>query len=867
MASSSPYQNNDYQAVSAFRPYRLPVNDIFKGLVAQDQFWKEGAQRVKGVYDNALNLQLTNEDNRKIRDDYVKEAEQQITKLSSMDLTDPSVQRQGINLFKPLFQDRGIVSDDAATKAIQKINSDALSYKTRDGGKGYSVTNHQYALFGSKEFKESKDRFAGEEYLKNRKEYEPFYDPTSELSGILKNCKPSKATNDAVKGMYIETYSNESLTSAKINTCLDAGLSDRARRQLEINGTVTYKNNPEALRDKYVPHLQGTRTQMSEQKAAIEGILANKDNLKNLKPEQLAKLGIKDASEITPNLLQSLEEAKKGLDTRMENTTRTIQDLQNNKFDAISGENLERVASVVYSRDYMQNVAEGFSYDFSTNTVKADAVQMMYYREGQTNARQEDDQSFDRETMTAKFDQELKLEKIKAAKGDGTSGSILDQLNADGSPANPLDPYRQMPSAKDNDPFSTIAKNDTYDQVVQERHKIAAKRGDTNQWLYTQLTGMGMDKNYKPGTPEFDRYRASFRLGASNDPMKKQIMMEYDQTMDNLVALEDIHRNAQQKVDAKIAPLEAKMTASLQAVEPVSFNLNGKNITLTGKDIYGALTGGASPLKIVRGSSGIEGSHPGAHGIGPEPVGANYKPDQYYYNGVLIPTTYGKEGNDLTHAVRRMYVDHTKNIQTIKAERNSAMQKETVIQREAYSLPELNDPKGKFKLNLAQNAAINLKDIDKLSVQYTDLDGHIKMTVLPADKNQTDYDPAAVKKALISTYNGRELDDGSLVLSIPDPRLDQIHENDISSVMTKYIRTLEDKTQNPNEPATTGFMRSGDGHRYRLDVTTGLGGGYSYKIFVDSQPGSPVAIHNTRESALEGFKFVLKRYKPEVPTK
>jgi hypothetical protein len=93
MASTSPYSGNDYQAVSTYRPYQLPVNDIFKAISAQNEFWDMGARRVKSMYDNALDLKLSLAPNREMRDQFMKDSEKQLTKLSSMNLADPGVQR------------------------------------------------------------------------------------------------------------------------------------------------------------------------------------------------------------------------------------------------------------------------------------------------------------------------------------------------------------------------------------------------------------------------------------------------------------------------------------------------------------------------------------------------------------------------------------------------------------------------------------------------------------------------------------------------------------------------------------------------------------------------------------------------------
>ena len=56
MPSSSPYQANDYQAANSYRPYQLPINSIFKDISAQYQFWDEGAQKIKSVYEKMLSF-------------------------------------------------------------------------------------------------------------------------------------------------------------------------------------------------------------------------------------------------------------------------------------------------------------------------------------------------------------------------------------------------------------------------------------------------------------------------------------------------------------------------------------------------------------------------------------------------------------------------------------------------------------------------------------------------------------------------------------------------------------------------------------------------------------------------------------------
>ncbi len=855
MAATSPYTQNDYQASSTFRPYQLPINDIFRAISAQDQFWKIGAQRVKSKYDDALQLRLSLAPNQKIRDDFMQEAEKQMTKLSTMDLSDPSVQRQGIGLFRPLFQDEGIMTDDAATRHIEKVNNDALAARNKENGKYYSATNHQYALIGATEFKSSMDRMAGKKYLEERKEYEPFYDPSGEINSILKNCKPDKASGESVQGYYIKGYSDESLSAARVNSCLDAGLSDKARRQLEINGTVTYRNNPEALRDKYIPHLQGTRSQLTQTKAAIQGVLANKNNLKNLKKDDLAKLGIPDVSYITPDFIRSLEEKVTNIDDRILNLNDTISKLNSNDFSPIQGENLEKVASVVYSRDYMENVAEGFSYNFSTNTVKPDPVQMTFFKENQMNARQEDDQVHDSEMLQKRLNADLAL-KMMDIQAKGANAKGLKELSPDYIEGSRV-------SNSTNSPFAEVEKADSYDQVTQKRTEIATQRAQLNTWLYNQAKDYGLPAGIQnSASSEFQAWWDNFKITAKGDPIKEKLVNDYYSQMDNYVALEDAYRNTQDNVDSRLKPLESKISADIANTPAI----NVGNTILTGRDIYNAITGGASPLRIVEeeGTSTFSGSITGVPTSSPS---TNYR---FYVNGQEV------RDPRVSEAVRQARVSHSKSLQDIKNTRNSLMQSETVLQKEGFYFPEVNDDKeSPFKKQLAQHLALGKDYIDKIQIGQTDANGRIIVTMAPAKKSETDYDPEDALKKLMDygagtniriNEKGQQDANGNSVMLTGVSQFDLIDESSLSNIMKPYIRSLESKASLQNS-ASTGFIRSGNGRSYRLDVSAGYKGGYTYKVVDQENPTSPVYSSASREDALQTFDVLLKRNQPGVKTK
>lgn len=405
MAATSPYTPNDYSAVSNFRPYELPVNDIFKAVSAQNAFWDAGAARVKSVYDNALNLKLSLEPNKEIRKKYMEDAEKQLTKLSSMDLADPSVQKQGFGIFKPLFQDEGIMYDDLTTRHYEKVRNDALMYRSKDNGKEYSDINFQYAMQGYNEFLSSKDRMAGKNFYENRKEYTPYYDYTNDFSKALKDCKPSSietqspsyGANNAATGYMKETYS-KTLSAAQVRGCLEGGLSPNGIRQLQIEGSVAYKNNLPVLASDTATYLSGVTANLSAELQKLSGSKAALAKRKDLSEE--AKTSIATA----------LDDEMKSLTAELDRTNHSVEKLFNGDYTDLQN-NFESYAGSVYSYKKLYKKALVSSFEEKREIYKADPVQMNAIRFSQEKYLKQMDFTFDvsMEEMKQSFDREMKM--------------------------------------------------------------------------------------------------------------------------------------------------------------------------------------------------------------------------------------------------------------------------------------------------------------------------------------------------------------------------------------------------------------------------------------------------------------------------
>lgn len=388
MAATSPYSPNDYQAVSNYRPYELPINDIFRAISAQNAFWDAGAARVKAKYEDALNLKLSLEPNKAIRDQYLKDAEKQLTKLSNGDVSDPAVQRQGFALFKPLFQDEGIIYDDLTTRHYDKVRNDALTYRSKDNGKGYSDINFQYAMQGYSEFLNSKDRMAGKSFYENRKEYTPYYDYTEDFAKALKDCKPSSVettspyygASGAATGYLKETYSR-SLSSAQVQGCLGVGLSPNGQRQMQIEGSVMYKNNLPVLASDTATYLGGVSNNLSTK-------------LQQLSASKAAVLSRKDISDKDKAaILEGIDNEVKSTTEELDNTNHSVSKILTGDYTDIQN-NYETYAGSVYSYKKLYKKALASAFEETKSNYKADPVQLAAIKFQQEKYLTQMDQNF-----------------------------------------------------------------------------------------------------------------------------------------------------------------------------------------------------------------------------------------------------------------------------------------------------------------------------------------------------------------------------------------------------------------------------------------------------------------------------------------
>lgn len=492
--------------------------------MALNSFWDQGASRIKSVYDNALNLSLTSDENKQVRDNFMKEAQKQITKLSSMDVSDPNVQRQGLGVFKPLLEDQDIIQDDFLTKRQQSIFADAEKYKhdEKTKGAGYHIDNLTDALIPFDGFNAGTKRGEiGQVFQKAKNaSYTPYYDVSKERMDILNHCKANKINNTTSGGQYLRTHSDNSLYQEQLYGCLDAGASDAFRQQIGISARARYYKHNDALRNDYVA-------------AADERI----DYL--TREKDLAK-----ARQLAFSKTKGNEEQAKHEGDAVKKYEDEIKKSKENK-DGILGwnddyinKNFNELAYTSLYRESNKHFAAGFAHLDIEDKLKEDSTWITKYVQANLNTRlhetfaHENAQNYQAFLYKEQLQKEDNAAKFEIERKKGTIGggnSLEDYLgkNADGTSIVPLKAEEEIGGNGLKQMNEDIAKLDGNEKTGRANLLEKIQNNPELKQFVTIRNGMTVDNmtesEYGEIWRKINEYRITAQKDGKNNPLAKEL--------------------------------------------------------------------------------------------------------------------------------------------------------------------------------------------------------------------------------------------------------------------------------------------------------------------------------------------------------
>lgn len=501
MPASSPYQNNDYQALSVFRPYQLPVNDIFKAYSSLNAAWDQGAMGVKSAYENALQLNLVTDINKERRDQFMEQATTQVRKMASMDLSNASVQREGINIFSPLMKDEDVIGEDYVVRNLNQEITKGLSTRTSGDGKQWNPLSIENLQIEKSFLSEELNKRNGWKYLyQNMSTYSPNYDGTAELKKITDLVKAKEIEEANIKGeWYIETINKKGVSKERLHQAIQEMGSPQLKAQMRVEGRNTFykvlKSNPEAV-DGY---FQGVATSLFTQKI---------NDMKNNRKEVEYNASIVPNTPENTKLKKSYEDALVSIDKQIETLQneempKAVAEYSNlSNLDYLSA-NLSKVERLWESAKISQ-LAPQLAWESSTQGLKMNAAKAAYENTRLAAARinyNYDALKQDQSQFESK-EQRLWFEALTKGEGDGKSpngqSSGIDQLVGGGASSNGWVP---TPLPAENSPEGTKANLEAARNKITSEYEAKDEkvRNAGINFLFGPSVQQGLEKGMRDG--------------------------------------------------------------------------------------------------------------------------------------------------------------------------------------------------------------------------------------------------------------------------------------------------------------------------------------------------------------------------------
>ena len=229
--------------------YKPDFNFFDRMLQRKQSLFEQGASRVRSAYTSVLNAPLSNKNNIPLRDQYIKDAQEQLTKISSSDLSLMENVNAAESIYAPFWQDKFIVQDAAITKAyqteMQKYASwkDAAKPEDREKYNNIGMIYLQNGLSKLQNAERTPEAFGSVEMRKA----EPFTNIESYLQAQAK-LEGKEVKYDSPDGPYLIETVNGQRSEKKYATWATGMIGNNFQGQFMVTGTVENEERAKILK-------------------------------------------------------------------------------------------------------------------------------------------------------------------------------------------------------------------------------------------------------------------------------------------------------------------------------------------------------------------------------------------------------------------------------------------------------------------------------------------------------------------------------------------------------------------------------------------------------------------------------------------
>lgn len=229
--------------------YKPDFNFFDRMLQRKQSMFEQGASRVRSAYTSVLNAPLSNKNNIPLRDQYIKDAQEQLTKISSSDLSLMENVNAAESIYAPFWQDKFIVQDAAMTKAyqneMQKYTTWKDSAKPEEREK-YNSIGMMYLQNGLSKLQNAERTPEAFGSIEMRKA-EPFTNVESYLQKMA-TAEKLEVKYDDPNGPYLIETRNGERSKEKYATWAASRIGNNFQGQFDVIGTVENEERAKILK-------------------------------------------------------------------------------------------------------------------------------------------------------------------------------------------------------------------------------------------------------------------------------------------------------------------------------------------------------------------------------------------------------------------------------------------------------------------------------------------------------------------------------------------------------------------------------------------------------------------------------------------
>lgn len=333
--------------------------------------YEQGFAQVNSKY-NFVNRDVTNSQNLKVRDNFLKQAKLNLKDLSALDLSDDQNVMAASSVFEPFIKNTNVLGDQALTEHWNNQESIGESYRLKDGGKEFSEDNINYVRLQKQAFANDSPN-SWNSYYQNKRSYTPYYDYNKEWNDLMKNFKPDEVSDFKMSGFYFIKEKEASVKPDAVKRYLEGTMSDKARQQIKIEAAVRYGTKPEQVAGVYQQVAQSSVKSLQDEidRLNVDVKMQKDPAKKNQIKEYISTLeGTRDG------YAKDVDRIKRGDVSFLKGKSEAI------AYDIYYDQLVNRTATAYARKDYDRDI-----------TVNSAAVDV--WKDGQVWARQKDQQDFE----------------------------------------------------------------------------------------------------------------------------------------------------------------------------------------------------------------------------------------------------------------------------------------------------------------------------------------------------------------------------------------------------------------------------------------------------------------------------------------